>query len=99
MITSMHDRYYIPADEMCASDWEEEQESRARELIQAGEECDWRNESLFYEALSECGIDEGSGDERITPDNCSEDVLKLVTGYAWKIAMYLAKNRMEDEGY
>lgn len=97
MITE--DRYYEPEDTMTASEWNEEQELRARELIQPGDECDWRDESIFYEALSECGIDEGSGDARITPDNCSAEVLKQVTDYAWSVAMYIVNERMEDEGY
>lgn len=92
MSTCMHDRYYEPEDSDL-DDIYEALEEHIEEMVGQGGECEWSDPSMFYEALSECGIDEGSGEERITPENCGEEIKKQVQDYAYKVAKYLAEQR------
>ena len=93
MITNMEDRYYIPEDDDLDSLYEEIEEY-AEELCGQGGEFEWCEESLFYEALIQCGIDEGEGDSRVTPENCSPEVKQKCKEYAYQIARYKAEQRL-----
>lgn len=92
MSVSMHDRYYLPEDDDL-DELYEALEERIEEMVGQGGEFEWCEESMFYEALSECGIDEGEGDSRITPENCSEEIKAKCKDYAYKIAKFVAEQR------
>jgi hypothetical protein len=91
---SMHDRYYEPEDSMDSGEWAAIQEDIAADLIKAGNHCDWKDPSMFYEALSECGYDEDW-----TVDNIPDFALAKVKEYCWECAMYRANDIMQDRGY
>lgn len=88
----MHDRYYEPEDDDLDAQYEALEE-HIEEMVGEGGECEWSDPEIFYEALSQCGIDEGEGEERLTPENCSLDVRSKVQAYAYKVAKYLAEQR------
>ena len=92
MSTCMHDRYYLPEDDDLDAQYEALEE-HIEEMVGKGGECEWCEESMFYEALSECGIDEGEGVDRITPENCSEEIKEKCKEYAYSVAKYLAEQR------
>ena len=94
MSTSMHDRYYEPEDGIDSSDWEECQESIAKELTQPGNWCDWRDPDMFGEAMSECGYDEPWWIEDVPPE-----ALVKIKEYCWGVAMHRANDIMEEGGY
>lgn len=92
MSTNTEDRYYEPEDDDLEAIWEALEE-RIEELVGQGGEFEWSEPSLFYEALSECGYDEGEGDTRITPENCSEEIKEKCKEYAYKVAKYIVEQR------
>ena len=91
---SMHDRYYELEDSMDAGEWREIQESIAEELIAPGGSCDWRDPSMFGEAMSECGYDEEWWIDTVPPE-----ALVKIKEYCWECAMYHADSIMQDRGY
>ena len=94
MSMNMHDRYYEPEDSMDAGEWREIQESIAEELIAPGGSCDWRDPSMFGEAMSECGYDEEWWIDTVPPE-----ALVKIKEYCWECAMYKADSIMQDRGY
>lgn len=94
MSMNMHDRYYEPEDSMDAGEWREIQESIAEELIAPGGSCDWRDPSMFGEAMSECGYDEEWWIDTVPPE-----ALVKIKEYCWECAMYHADSIMQDRGY
>lgn len=94
MSMCMHDRYYEPEDSMDAGEWREIQESIAEELIAPGGSCDWRDPSMFGEAMSECGYDEEWWIDTVPPE-----ALVKIKDYCWSCAMHKADEIMQDRGY
>lgn len=92
MPMNKEDRYYLPEDDDLEAQYEALEE-RIEEMVGVGGEFEWCEPSLFYEALSECGIDEGEGDTYITPENCSEEIKAKCKDYAYNVAKIVAERR------